>query len=149
MTKSKTMTELDRNKIQFLIPDILPLDHVSLSAKRIRFIRGQGIILFNDIYAVEIYLPMGPDDTAVFFGVQRHQGKIKDLGEYFRKLEVRHYDDPKTTEEMQTLFDEAIFQYQPLPCFTKEWILPQGKNVENLVSEPLEVYLREQLSGAA
>ncbi len=142
------MTEEQRLNIQYLIPDILPLDHISLSAKRIRFIRGQGIILYNDDYAVELYMPKSPQETPVFFGVQRHFGKIQELGEYFRKIPVQHYNDPATTDQMRRQFDEAIFQYLPYPDIDSQWVIPGiGSNLS--VKETAEIYLKNELSGAA
>ena len=103
------MTTQEHNQIKALIPDLQPMDHVSLNTKRINFICGQGLIVYNDTYAVEIYLPKNPNEKATYFAVDRHFGHLNKLGEYYRKMPVVKIDDPKVNEEIKAQFDEAIF----------------------------------------
>jgi len=69
------MTQLQHQEVKMLIPDLLPPDHVSLNTKRIRFIKGQGVLIYDDKYVVEIYAPYSRTDDLEFFGIQRHHGK--------------------------------------------------------------------------
>lgn len=143
------MTTQERQIMKRLIPDLLPIDHVSLTTKRIRFIHGQGVILYNDTFAVEIYLPKD-QEKALFFGVHKHHGKIQELKLEFRKLRVLDVTDLRVTEAMRAQFDEALFQYQPLTWTRSSWTIPapvvESKN--NLINAK-DMFLQGKLSGAA
>ena len=142
------MTRQINNSIQYLIPDILPLDHVSLSSKRIKFIKGQGAIIHDDCYAVEMYIPNNSDEQPVFFGVQKHFGKPQLLSDYFRKLKVMRYDDINVSESIRAKFEEALFQFEPFDAKEKLWVMPEEGRVCK-IEEAKEVYFAENLSGAA
>ncbi len=144
------MTEQQRQSVKNLIPDLLPMDHVSLNTKRIRFIRGQGVVLYDDIFAVEIYVPLSKEEKPVFFGVQRHHGQINGLYDYYRRPMVLSYSDPHTTQEMKEHFDEAIFQYQPLDQILKPRLNPiYLQKIGKQSKESPRIYYHDKLSGAA
>jgi hypothetical protein len=107
------MTIQERQEIKNLIPDLLPPDHVSISTKRINFIYGQGIVIFDDVYAVEIYVPHNANEHMTYFAVDRHYGKTHHLGQYYQKLRVLHYDHPDVTEELRGQFNEAVSLQEP------------------------------------
>jgi len=104
------MTTQKRGLIKKLLPDLLSPDYVSLNSKRINFIYGQGVIIYDKTYAVEVYLPRNSNEKLAFFAIQRHQGKVSNLGEYYRKMAVQSYDHEHTTNAMRKQFDEAVFQ---------------------------------------
>jgi len=104
------MTTQERGLIKKLLPDLLSPDYVSLNSKRINFIYGQGVIIYDKTYAVEVYLPRNSHEELTFFAIQRHQGKVSNLGEYYRKIAVQSYDHEYTTNAMRKQFDEAVFQ---------------------------------------
>jgi|GEM_PF-6569919 len=131
--------------IKQLIPDMLPTGHVSLNLKRIRFIKGQGVVLYDDTYAVEIYVPRGGESPA-FFGVHRHHGKIQELNSYFLKPMVMHIDDHRTTSIMKEQFEEAVFQFLPLSIDSNGWVIPTKVSDQH---EAKEIVLHSNLSGAA
>lgn len=103
------MTTQERNQIKSLIPDLQPMDHVSLNTKRINFIYGHGVIVYDDHYAVEIYMPKTPHEKMTFFAVDRHFGKTNKLGEYYRRMPVLKFNDPRVTPEIRSQYDEALF----------------------------------------
>lgn len=104
------MNAQQHNQLKELIPDLLPLDYVSLNTKRINFIYGQGVIIYNQTYAVEIYMPRDKKEEITFFAVDRHFGNVGKIGQYYRKMPVLKYDDPRVTPEMRAQFEEAIYQ---------------------------------------
>tara|TARA_B100000497_G_C7637614_1_gene383278 strand:+ start:297 stop:674 length:378 start_codon:yes stop_codon:yes gene_type:complete len=103
------MTEIELNLIRELIPNLISTDHVSINTKRVNFIYGQGAIIYNDIFAVEIYVPKDIREKHMFFSVDRHYGKTDRLGDYFRKLPVLRITDDNVTADMRAQFEEAIF----------------------------------------
>lgn len=102
------MTLQDRTDIKSLLPDLQPMDHVPLNTKRTNFIYGQGIIIYDEIYAVEIYLPRNNKEEITFFAVDRHFGHINKLGEYYRKMNVLSIDHHAVTAEMKEQFSLAV-----------------------------------------
>ncbi len=66
------MTTQKRGLIKKLLPDLLSPDYVSLNSKRINFIYGQGVIIYDKTYAVEVYLPRNSNKELTFFAIQRH-----------------------------------------------------------------------------
>ena len=121
-----------RNKaaVRQLIADLLPPDHVSLSTKRIRFIKGQGILLYDDTYVVEIYAPYARTEDYEFFGVQRHHGKIDHMSNYYQKLPILQYNDVRVSEGMREKFNEAIFQYMPMQEKPRETVTHPASKVQ-------------------
>jgi len=109
VTKSPEMTLEERNQIRTLIPDLQPMDHVTLNTKRINFIYGQGIVVYNEYYAVEIYVPKNKNEHMTFFAVDRHFGNTDKLGEYYRRIPVMSYDHTDVNSQIKEQFDEAIF----------------------------------------
>ena len=143
------MTTQERQIMKRLIPDLLPIDHVSLSTKRIRFIQGQGVILYDEKFAVEIYLPKG-SEAPLFFGVHRHHGKINNLKMDFRKLPVMQISDSRVTSVMSAQFDEALFQYQPLTWSKSDWTMPTTTSTDSSkLINAKDIFLRGKLCGAA
>jgi len=106
--------------VRQLIGDLLPIDHVSLSTKRIRFIKGQGVLLYDDTYVVEVYAPYARTEDYEFFGVQRHHGQIDMMSTYYQKLPILQYNDLKVSEGMREKFNEAISQYMPVQVTQRE-----------------------------
>ena len=144
------MTEKDRLALKNLIPDLLPPGHTSMSTKRVRFILGQGAIVFDDKFAVEVYIPKNDFEEYIYFGIQRHQGRINDLKQSFRKLDVVHYNDPSLPVELKKQFEEAIFQFIPLS--TAREIQMSASSLQSTPPQKtaaIHSYLPEQLSGAA
>ncbi len=109
------MTAIERQQIRILVSDLRPLDHVSIETKRMNFIYGQGVIIHNDYYAVEVYIPRDSKEDMTFFAVERHNGSTHKLGEYYRRIPVLAYSHPKVTSKMKKQFDEAIFQNMTVP----------------------------------
>ena len=103
------MTIDERKQIRTLIPDLQPMDHVTLNTKRTNFIYGQGMIVYDDRYAVEIYIPKNEKECMAFFAVDRHFGNTAKLGEYYRRIPVLSYDHVNVTSQIREQFDEAIF----------------------------------------
>jgi len=106
------MTTIDRQNIKMLIQDLRPMDYVDLQTKRMNFIYGQGMIVYNDHYAVEIYIPRDKKENMTFFAVQSHFRSIETLGQYYRRLPVHHYTSTAVNSDIRRQFDEAIFQYR-------------------------------------
>ena len=100
--------------VKQLIADLLPPDHVSLSTKRIRFIKGQGVLLYDDNFIVEIYAPYSRTEDYEFFGVQRHHGHIDKMSMYYQRLPILQYNDVRVSDGMREKFNEALFQYMPM-----------------------------------
>ena len=103
------MHNQEQNQVRELIPTLLSTDHISINTKRINFIYGQGVIVYNDTYAVEIYVPKNPNENHTFFAVDRHFGNIKNIGEYYRRLPVLNLNNPDVTASMRAQFEEALF----------------------------------------
>ncbi len=116
--------------VRQLISDLLPPDHVSLSTKRIRFIKGQGVLLYDDNYVVEIYAPYARTEDYEFFAVQRHHGRIDKMASYYQKLPILQYNDVRVSEGMKEKFNEAIFQYMPAQQTGKETVMKPAPKVE-------------------
>lgn len=142
------MTQLQHQQVQMLIPDLLPPDHISLNTKRLRFIKGQGVLIYDDTYVVEIYAPYSRTDDLEFFGVQRHHGKIENMRTYYQRLPILKYDDVRVNSAMKAKFDEAMFHYLPAEQIPSLRSMSQDKQ-----SEAVEVFMHstrhEELSGAA
>lgn len=96
-------------QIRELIPTIIATDYIDINTKRMNFIFGQGAIVYDNTFAVEIYVPRNPVGDLTFFAVDRHFGNIQNIGQYYRRLPVYHIDDPKVTDKMKTQFEEALF----------------------------------------
>ncbi len=144
------MTQLQHphQQVQMLIPDLLPLDHVSLNTKRLRFIKGQGVLIYDDTYVVEIYTPYSRTDDLEFFGVQRHHGKIENMRTYYQRLPILKYDDVRVNSSMKAMFDEAMFHYLPtgqIPSLRQMAQNDKQAAVEVFMHSPRH----EELSGAA
>lgn len=143
------MTQLQHphQQVQMLIPDLLPPDHVSLNTKRLRFIKGQGVLIYDDHYVVEIYVPYSRTDDLEFFGVQRHHGKIENMRTYYQRLPILKYDDVRVNSSMKAMFDEAMFHYLP----TEQ--IPSLRSISRDKQETVEVFMHssrhKELSGAA
>lgn len=120
----------DKAAVRQLIADLLPPDHVSLSTKRIRFIKGQGVLLYDDNYIVEIYAPYARTEDYEFFGVQRHLGKIEQMSTYYRKLPVLQFNDIRVSASMREKFNEAIFQYMPTQQTTTATVTHPASKVQ-------------------
>ena len=109
---------IPKQLIKGLIPDLLPTDHSTLSKKRIRLIRGEGVILYDDTFAVELYVPRDNSSDVEFYGVHRHRNEIDDIVNTWRRLRVFKLANPVVSPEMKRAFNEAVFQflpYQPAP----------------------------------
>ena len=141
-----TQPQPQRHSVRMLIPDMLPLDHVSLNEKRIRFIKGQGVLLYDDIHVVEVYVPYSRTDDLEFFGVQRHFGKIERMRNYYQRLPILHVNDVRVTKAMKDTYDEAMFHYLPEERIAQLRRMPEIKREHSITRE---VHMQSSLSGAA
>jgi len=143
-TNTSKVINLHQN-IKPLIADLLPPEHMSLRLKRIKFIQGQGAVIYDDTFAVEMYIPSGRE-SATYFGVHRHHGNVSQLHDYFLKPSVLHINDPKTSQLMKKQFDEAVLQFMPLAIDEAGWIVPDPICQRK---EAKEIVMNNNLSGAA
>ena len=133
--------------VRNLISDLLPIDHISLNTKRVRFINGEGVVLYDDKYAVEIFTPRKAHESYEFFGVHRHRGNVDELYHYFRKPTVLPIDSPRVTRSMKYQFEEAVFQFEPIE--DSKPALAFHKTISKKFYEPSQIYLHKRLDGAA
>jgi len=127
MTQTQTASKAT---VRQLISDLLPLDHVSLNTKRIRFIKGQGVLLYDDNYVVEIYAPYSRTEDYEFFAVQRHHGNIDKMSMYYQRLPILQYNDVRVSDGMREKFGEAIFQYMPVQEKPRETVMHPAASMQ-------------------
>ena len=135
-----------KHSLSTLIPDLLPIDHEPLSTKRVRFIRGQGIILYDDQYAVEIYVPRNSSESPIFFGVHRHRGQLDHIRDQFYKLPMKSIDDSNVSHEVRETFNEGVSMFLPYPRKENQWIRPKKVMA---IKGAKEIYMTTQMNGAA
>jgi hypothetical protein len=144
-TSAPIANSSNERMIKQLIPDLLPNDHISMNMKRIRFIQGQGVIIYDNSYAVEIYLPRD-GETPTYFGVHKHHNNMNELRADFPKLDIMEVTDNRTTELMKLQFSEAVMQFLPLAINEQGWIVP-AKIINR--KEGKEITMLSNISGAA
>ena len=131
------MTIQERGLIKNLLSDMLPPNHVSLNTKRINFIHGQGVIIYNETFAVEVYVPRNQNEEMAFFAIQRHGGKINNLGDYYRKLKVINYFDLQPSSALCKQFDEAVFQHHSIEVVDPPCKISKLSSNDNLTPDAL------------
>lgn len=146
------MTDTLRNQVKTLIPDLLPPGHVPLNYKRVRFIKGEGVVLYDDKYQVEIYRPRFAPSGAreiTFFGVQRHHGHTDKIYSDYKRPRVMHINDPSVTPELRSAFEEAVFQFEPIEFPASPWIFPTTPTHQINSVQGKEIMMQPNISGAA
>lgn len=142
--RTAEVIQLTKN-IRSLIPDLLPPDHMSLQMKRIKFIQGQGVVLYDNSFVVEIFTPLGGESPA-YFGVFPHHGDVAAIHDYYRKPEVLRIDDPRVSSQWLLQFEEAVMQFLPLAINEQGWVVPH-KSIQP--TQGREIQMHNNLSGAA
>ena len=142
---------IDRQSMKSLIPDLIPDSSTTLSMKRIKFIRGGGIIVYDNRYAVEILIPENKEDCCTFFDVFHHQGRIKDYMYTQPKMTFYHISHSNVDQKMKDAFEEALFQYQPFDfsAMTDNVVNWTSKRLSKSTAKERSISLSENLGQVA
>ena len=119
----------DRQLIKNLIPALRPDDSQSISWRRIKVVNGEGGIVYDEKYAVEIYVPQHNGEQFMFFDVFSHDDKVNQIMRQYPKLSFYHIEDKRVDQELRMQFEEALFQFLPFEALTSARVddgIPSG-----------------------